>query len=86
MSYVVLWRPSALREADRVRAAHPDPVAAGRALDHIDYTLRRTPNDMGESRDPGIRLWYGDIVGVLYRVDDDRGRVDVVAAAPARRR
>jgi hypothetical protein len=48
--------------------------------------LRRYPRDLGESRDPGERLWYEDVPGVYYRIDEDALRVEVLFCGPARRR
>ena len=51
----------------------------------IDWALRRAPRDHGESRAPGFRLWYEDVLGVYYHIDEDNMRVEVLYAGPARR-
>jgi hypothetical protein len=57
-----------------------------KAAGWIDYTLRRVPNDMGESREAGERVWYSDLLGVYYRVDDAAGTVRIQSVGLARRR
>lgn len=61
----------------------PDRIR--QAAEYIDYALRRMPRDMGESREPGYRVWYGDVLGVRYFLDETRDVVNIVAVAPARR-
>jgi hypothetical protein len=63
-----------------------DPARVRAAEDRVDWALRRTPRDVGESRTPGFRLWYEDVIGVYYRIDEDNMRVEVLYAGPARRR
>jgi hypothetical protein len=85
MTYSVVWSVLALQEAARVQQSAG--LAAVRAeMDWIDYVLRRCPHDKGESRSPGYRLWYSDVLGVFYRVDDAAMRVEILFAGPARRR
>lgn len=75
MTYLVTWKLAATVEVTRIEAA------AAR----IDWWLRRAPRDMGESRDPGFRVWYEDVLGVFYRIDEAAVRVEVLFAGPARR-
>jgi hypothetical protein len=56
------------------------------AANRIDFMLRRYPRDMGESRGTGFRIWYEDVLGVYYRVDEAAMRVEVLSAGSARRR
>lgn len=86
MTYAVVWSVFALQEVTRVETAALDPATVRAAAARIDWALRRTPRDMGESRAPGFRLWYEDVLGVYYRVDEVAMRVEVLAAGPARRR
>ncbi len=86
MTFSVIWSPLALQEANRLEHLASDPARIRAAQDRIDWALRRTPRDMGESRDPGFRLWYEDVLGVYYRIDEDNMRVEVLYAGPARRR
>jgi hypothetical protein len=41
---------------------------------------------MGESREPDCRIWYEDVLGVYYKIDEVAMRVEVLYAGPARRR
>lgn len=86
MTYVVVWALAALREATRVEQAVDDPARVREAQDRIDLLLRRYPHDIGESRSPGYRVWYEDVLGVYYRIDDANLRVEMLAAGPSRRR
>jgi hypothetical protein len=71
----------------RIAAAHGDQAAVDQALVWTDYTLRRIPLEVGESRSRLTeRVWYGDILGVAYVVDDQAMTVRVVSVGPARRR
>jgi hypothetical protein len=86
MTYTVVWSLFALLEVARVESTADDPGAVRAAGARIDFALRRQPRDMGESRSPGFRLWYEDVLGVYYRIDEDALRVEVLFAGPARRR
>ncbi len=86
MTFAVVWTLAALEAATRVEQAASDPARVKAAQDRIDWALRRTPRDMGESRGPGFRVWYEDVLGVYYRVDEAAMRVEVLYAGPARRR
>lgn len=70
MTYSVVWAMAALRAATAVEQAAADPTRVRVAQDRIDFLLRRYPRDMGESREPGFRIWYEDVLGVYYRIDD----------------
>lgn len=55
----------------------------------MEYMLRRAPRDMGESRSSrsrGFRVWYEDVLGMYYRIDEAAMRVEVLLVGPARRR
>jgi hypothetical protein len=86
MTYSVVWSVFALQELTRVEQASDDPAAVRAAASRVDFALRRIPGDVGESRSPGYRVWYGDILGVYYRIDEAAMRVEVLFAGPARRR
>ena len=85
MTFTVVWRLSAHQEVTRVEQAAADPARVRSAATRIDWALRRTPRDLGESRDEGFRLWYEDMLGVYYRIDEAAMRVEVLYAGPARR-
>lgn len=86
MTYSVVWSVFALQELARVERAATDPAAVRAAASRIDFALRRTPSDMGESRSPGFRVWYEDVLGVYYRIDATALRVEILLIGPARRR
>lgn len=86
MTYSVVWSVFALQEVARVERAASDAGAVRAASARIDFALRRYPRDMGESRSPGFRVWYEDVLGVYYRIDDVALRVEILFAGPARRR
>ncbi len=85
MTYAVAWTLLAVRQLNAVIAAADDPAEVRAAAARIDWALRRTPRDQGESRDPGFRLWYEDVLGVYYHIDEADMRVEVLYAGPARR-
>lgn len=85
MTFTVVWYLDALRALTALKSAD-DPARIRAAEDRVDWALRRTPRDMGESRDPGFRLWYEDVLGVFYRIDEANLRVEVLYAGPTRRR
>jgi hypothetical protein len=75
----------ALQSATRLEQT-ADPAAVRKAMDWIDYVLRRSPHDRGESRNPGFRVWYEVVLGVFYRIDDTARRVEILFAGPTRLR
>ncbi|QDU23928.1 hypothetical protein [Urbifossiella limnaea] len=86
MTYAVVWTVATVQELARIQAAEADAARVAAAANRIDFALRRTPHDMGESREKGYRLWYEDVLGVRYYVDDAAMRVEVLSVGPARRR
>lgn len=85
MTFSVVWSLVALQEVTRLESIADDPARVRAAQDRIDWALRRTPRDMGESRSPGFRVWYEDVLGVYYSIDEVTLRVEVLFAGPARR-
>jgi mRNA-degrading endonuclease RelE of RelBE toxin-antitoxin system len=86
MTYAVVWMATAVRQLGQIAAAATDPRSVQQAADWVDYTLRRAPSDMGESRGGNERVWYGDVLGVYYEVDDATTTVRILLVGPARRR
>ena len=86
MTWSVIWRFSAHQELARIVSAAADPERVRQAANRIDFMPRPYPRDMSESRDPGFRIWYEDVLGVYYRIDATAMRVEVLYAGPARRR
>jgi hypothetical protein len=85
MTYSVIWKFSASQEVLRIEQAADDPARVRASVERIEWALRRTPRDMGESRDPGFRLWYEDVLGVFYEIDENALRVEVLYVGPSRR-
>lgn len=87
MTFLLTWSAAAMDQFHRLVAAADDPDRIRKASEFMDYALRRYPFDMGESRGRrDYRLWYGDVLGVLYRVDDRAMTVRVISVTLARRR
>lgn len=85
MTLTVVWTVEANRDFARMLAAAADPALIQAAAAETDRLLRRMARDLGESRAPGYRVWYGDVIGVFYRIREDLERVEVLFAGPARR-
>jgi hypothetical protein len=86
MTFSVIWKLTAIQQLNRITASAVDPQRIRDAASRIDAALRRTPRDMGESRSPGHRVWYEDVLSVLYKIDEAAMRVEVLLVGPARRR
>jgi len=74
---------SAIFEIGRIERAANDPASVRKASEWIDYTLRRIPLNVGESRFGRYRLWYTDVLGVYFEVDSDAMTVKVLAVEPS---
>ncbi len=85
MTFSVVWTAVATLAFARMEANAADPVVVRAAAAHVDRMLRRMARDLGESRAPGYRVWYEDVLGVFYHIDEDAMRVEVLFAGPARR-
>lgn len=86
MTYSVIWTLTAIQRLAQITSAATDPESVKLASTFVDYALRRMPRDMGESREGNERIWYGDVLGVYYVVDDATSTVRVQLVGPARRR
>jgi hypothetical protein len=86
MTFSVVWSVVAESDFRAILANADDPVVVRDAAARVDFLLRRMARDLGESRAPGFRLWYEDVLGVFYRIDEDAMRVEVLFAGPSRRR
>ena len=87
MTYLVTWSMVALTQLPRIATAHGDAAAVDQALVWMDYTLRRIPFEVGESRSRiAERVWYGDVLGVAYVVNDVEMTVRIVSVGLSRRR
>ena len=85
MMFTVIWKFSALQQLNGVLANADDPAIVQAAAARVDYLLRRLAPDLGESRSPGLRLWYGDVLGVFYHIDEGAKRVEVLFVGLSRR-
>jgi hypothetical protein len=86
MTFSLYWAFDVFTALQRLEAAADDPARIREAVNSIDFTLRRTPADMGESREHrDRRVWYSDVLGVLYEIDYARMRVEVLAVGLANR-
>jgi hypothetical protein len=85
MTYIVTWTLVATQQLSTLIANAADPDSVRQAGAWVDYTLRRIPLNVGESRSRDYRLWYGDVLGIFYKVDEDNNRVRVISIGPARR-
>lgn len=84
--FAVTWSGVAVQQMAHLEATADDPTRIRTAAQWVDYTLRRTPTDMGESRQSDrFRLWYSDVLGVLFHVDRDANTVRVLAVGLAKR-
>lgn len=86
MTYTVTWTATAIAELARVAASLSDPTAADREGVWMDTLLRRYPHSMGESRWGSYRIWYADVIGIWYSVNDNTMTVRVLSVGAARRR
>ncbi|MDB5308984.1 MAG: hypothetical protein JWO38_3186 [Gemmataceae bacterium] len=85
MTYSVVWKLTAIQQLNQITADAADPRAVAQAAAFADYALRRDPHNMGESRSVNTRLWYWDVLGVYFTVDDAKMTVTVLMVGPARR-
>ena len=86
MTYRVFWKLTAVQNLKLIAANSVDPHLVEQAASFFDYALRRDPLAMGESRSGNARLWYWDVLGIYYTVDEQAMLVEVLSVGPARRR
>ena len=86
MTFIVVWAVAAIDELSRIERLAVDPASVHAESVWLDRTLRRYPRDLGESRNPGYRVWFGDAIGAYFFVDEVANRVEVLKLGPARRR
>jgi hypothetical protein len=85
MTFAVIWRLSATLELGRIAQAALDPRVVREAATRMEFALRRMGRDLGESREPGFRLWYEDLLGVYYKIDEDAMTIEILYVGPTRR-
>jgi hypothetical protein len=86
MTYTVIWSMTAIQRLGQLVGSAENPQSIQRAAEFVDYLLRRVPKDMGESRNRNARVWFEDVLGVYYTIDEDRMIVNVLLVGLARRR
>ncbi|HEX6984060.1 MAG TPA: hypothetical protein VF170_01730 [Planctomycetaceae bacterium] len=75
MSYSVTWDRDAEAELAACWLAARDRQRLAEACARIDAILATSPEEAGESREPGRRLMYVDPLWVRFEVDASRRRV-----------
>lgn len=86
MIFAVTWHLEAVLLLERLIAEAEDPDRIRKAAEWMDWSLRRHPLDLGESRNhPGERLWYEDVLGLYYEADREAMTVRVISVGLARR-
>jgi hypothetical protein len=78
----------AIQQLSQIVASAADPQRVQHAVSFMEYLLRRVPLDMGESRSSrsrGFRIWYEDLLGMYYRIDEAAMRVEILFVGLARR-
>ena len=85
MTFTVIWKKSAIQQLVLTEANADDPGRIREAAARVDFQLRRMARDLGESRASGYRVWYEDVLGVFYHIDDEAMRVEVLFVGPSRR-
>ncbi len=85
MIFTIIWKLAAIHQIGQIESHADDPARVREAAARVDFMLRRMARDLGESRDPGFRVWYEDVLGVFYRIDEDAMRVEVLFVGPSRR-
>ncbi|MCU0704126.1 MAG: hypothetical protein MUF18_09145 [Fimbriiglobus sp.] len=84
--FAVTWSGAAVQRLAHLEATADDPTRIRTAAQWADYTLRRTPTDMGESRaSERFRVWYSDVLGLYFHVDRDAATVRVIDVGLAKR-
>jgi hypothetical protein len=86
MTYRVLWKLTAIQQLNAIAVDAVDPVSIRQAAAFVDYALRRDPLNMGESRSGRDRLWYWDVLGIYFRVNEAELLVEVLLVGPSKRR
>jgi hypothetical protein len=86
--FTVRWKRSASNElADLwTRGDSATRQAITEATDRIDRALARDPENQGESRQPGVRVFFEFPLGVRFEIDAEHSIVRVLQVWSYRRR
>ena len=78
--YLVVWSQEALDEIAALWIAAPSEVRAAilKAWRQVDDELAQTPEELGESRDAGKRIWFAPPLGVLFKIDVEKKEVRIL--------
>jgi plasmid stabilization system protein ParE len=86
MSFTVVWKPESERRLATIWADATDRNAVTRAAGAIDRALKSHPEDLGESRNKGRRIFLDAPLGVSFRVSPSDRMVTVLAVWAYERR
>ncbi|QJW95650.1 hypothetical protein FTUN_3204 [Frigoriglobus tundricola] len=85
MTCAAVWAFATTLALGRIAATLTNPADADRYAVWMDSILRRYPFAMGESRFGADRIWYADVIGIWYQINDVSITVQVLSGGPARR-
>lgn len=86
MSFTVVWKPEAERRLAMIWTDATDRGAVTRAAAAIDRALRDHPEQLGESRAKGRRIYLESPLGIAFRVAPADRMVTVVTVWSYERR
>ncbi len=79
MKYTVTWKPEAERRLAAIWSQTTDRSAVSKAAHVIDRALGVNPEELGESREEGFRVFLEHPQGVMFATSPDDRIVLVVA-------
>jgi plasmid stabilization system protein ParE len=86
MSFTVVWKPEAERRLATIWTDAVDRNAVTRAAGAIDRALKSHPENLGESRNKGRRVYLEIPLGVIFRVSPSDRMVTVLTVWAFERR
>jgi hypothetical protein len=80
MNYSVRWMPAAVSMLSQIwiDADSESRREITESVDEIESSLRRTPLEVGESREGDRRIAFRDSLGLEFRVSEDDRLVHIV--------
>jgi plasmid stabilization system protein ParE len=78
MNFTVIWKPEAERRLATIWTDAADRNAVTRAVAAIDRALKSHPEDLGESRNKGRRVFLEGPLGVAFHVSPSDRMVTVL--------
>jgi hypothetical protein len=79
VKYIVEWTDDAVREYQAIQRVAADKGVVYRAAEAIDEQLQEDAETKGESREEDLRILWVKPVGVLFRPNEEKRKVFVVA-------